>query len=159
MKNTAEGPLRRTQDNCIMSEEENTTTAPANIPIVTLARIFQDVSFRKENTRITSNTLKLSSEYIRLFIKEALIRSNEERLKEIETSGQVDGIDQVGESTNRNNQDSEFELDDDEIDVDMVPEPNTQQRAVSTGGGDTVANNMLDTRHLARVAGVLVLDF
>ena len=58
------------------------STNEQEIPLKTIARIFKELSFKSSNTRITLSTLELSSEYIKLFINEAIIRANEERLDE-----------------------------------------------------------------------------
>lgn len=53
------------------------------LEVATVSRIFRDLSFQNSDTKITEKTLKLSSEYIHLFINEAIVRSKEERLNEM----------------------------------------------------------------------------
>ncbi|VEU23949.1 DEKNAAC105116 [Brettanomyces naardenensis] len=49
----------------------------------TIARLFHTVSFPDpDNTRITKKTLELVSEYIRLFMDEAIVRADEYRVEE-----------------------------------------------------------------------------
>lgn len=57
-----------------MTEEEET-----KIPITTLSRLFQTAVFEHDDTRITQQTLELSSEYLKMFIREAILRANEVR--------------------------------------------------------------------------------
>jgi hypothetical protein len=49
------------------------------IPLNTLARIFEVAVFEHDDTRITEQALELSSEYLRMFVREALLRANEDR--------------------------------------------------------------------------------
>ena len=78
-----------------------------SIPVTTIARLFKELSFKDPQTRITLSTLELSSEYIKLFINEAIIRANEERIDEGDTLVQIDGIDNVT-STAKNNQETQY---------------------------------------------------
>ncbi|SCU89194.1 LADA_0E14158g1_1 [Lachancea dasiensis] len=54
------------------------------VPKDTIARIFQLCSFSDEGTRITESTLALIDEYLEIFVREAVLRSieNKERLKD-----------------------------------------------------------------------------
>lgn len=132
-----------------MSHEEQ-----EGVPLVTLARIFEGSSFRNRDTRITANTLKLSAEYIKLFINEAVLRSNEERISEGNSLNKVDGIDDV--ANDDADVDAEVSLDEDVDEDDIeIPAPATQYRPRE----EELGNNVIDTRHLSKVAGVLVLDF
>ncbi|KAH3681775.1 hypothetical protein WICPIJ_007213 [Wickerhamomyces pijperi] len=78
------------------------------IPITTISRIFQTVTFQNEETRITKQTLQLSSKYLELFVKEAILRSDEARLqREIDqkqgtvNKGEIPGLnDQLDEDSN-----------------------------------------------------------
>ena len=153
----------------------------------------------------------MSSEYIKLFINEAIIRANEERIDEGDTLVQIDGIDNVT-STAKNNQETQYptideiedsmridddddsnninigtvnEDDDDElIDDDYFQDEsdtqrqlrqamdavndttrnnnhnNNRNRTTTTNNTDNNhADNILDSRHLAKIAGILTLDF
>ncbi|RCK66025.1 hypothetical protein Cantr_01690 [Candida viswanathii] len=153
------------------------------IPIKTIARLFKELSFTTpESTRITLSTLELSSEYIKLFINEAIIRANEERVDEGDALGKVDGIDYVttqypdsqeitGTQGEKKEEEEEVGVelgegdDDDDVDVDDFDEDdyydeisNSQRQLAKLDNGST-ANNRLDSRHLQKIAGVLVLDF
>lgn len=122
-----------------------------SVPPELVARIFHDVAFQKPNTRITASTVGLSTEYMRLFIREAIVRANEVRLQE-EPPTEVDGIDNVAlekELLQNYDQFGDTSLEEEE-DVE-VPEPEEVP--------PTSTNGVLDTRHLSAVAGVLVLDF
>ena len=57
-----------------MSNEEET-----RIPLNTLARIFETAAFEHKETKITEQALELSSEYLRMFVREAILRANEDR--------------------------------------------------------------------------------
>ncbi|SCU92571.1 LANO_0E01376g1_1 [Lachancea nothofagi CBS 11611] len=54
------------------------------VPKDTIARIFQACSFTNESTRITESTLMLVDEYLEVFVREAVLRSveNKERIKD-----------------------------------------------------------------------------
>lgn len=118
------------------------------VPTATIARIFNEVSFKNEETRITLSTLELASEYIRLFINEAVIRSNEERLLEGDSLNKVDGIDNVQGGT----------ADDfDDENTDGIDPPVDEHTQINTNVN--LSNDTLDSRHLEKVAGILVLDF
>lgn len=145
-----------------MNEETEQDTRPG-IPLLTIARIFENLSFKSKDTKITANTLKLSSEYIRLFINEALIRSNEERLLEGNAVDKVDGIDNLDDDLDDANAEvevpptAEFDEDEDEDIDNQIPGEMTQGDRLNNDGQQD--NQMLDTRHLSKIAGVLVLDF
>ncbi|CCH44204.1 hypothetical protein BN7_3763 [Wickerhamomyces ciferrii] len=57
-----------------MTSEEET-----KIPITTLSRLFQTAVFEHEDSKITQQTLELSSEYLKMFIREAILRANDVR--------------------------------------------------------------------------------
>lgn len=124
-----------------------------SISSATVARVFHELSFKSDHTRIASSSLALSSEYIRLFVQEAILRSNAQRLAELPASA-IDGIDNVesqgdddidNDQFRDNTSDEEFEERGLGVLTQMPPQP---------GGNDT-----LDSRHLAAVAGMLVTDF
>ncbi|CAR30079.1 Mhf2p [Lachancea thermotolerans CBS 6340] len=56
---------------------------PNSIPSDTIARIFQTCSFKDDSTRITESTLSLVDAYLEVFVREALLRSieNKEQVK------------------------------------------------------------------------------
>lgn len=134
----------------------------------TIARVFSEVSFNKDNTRITSSAVGLSAEYIRLFVREAVLRTNAQRLAE-GVPTEIDGIDNVapyGEILDALNEfggdeDDVFEHEnehehehehDDEIE-DRGLGVSTQMPPASD------SNDALTTRHLAAISGLLVMDF
>jgi hypothetical protein len=55
-------------------------TEETKIPLTTLKRLFQTAVFEHDDTRITEQALELSSEYLRMFIREAVLRANEARV-------------------------------------------------------------------------------
>lgn len=121
-----------------------------SVPPELVARVFHDVAFQKPDTRITASTVALSTEYMRLFIKEAIVRANDVRLEE-EPLTAIDGIDNVVQATQPlQNVDQFGDASVEEEDVEL-PE---QEEQPPTSSAST-----LDTRHLKAVAGVLVLDF
>lgn len=69
-----------------MTEEEET-----KIPITTLSRLFQTAVFEHDDTRITQQTLELSSEYLKMFIREAILRANEVRETPKDAIGEDNG--------------------------------------------------------------------
>lgn len=125
----------------------------------TIARILKEKSFKNPDTRITTKTVKLTTQYINLFINEAILRSNEERLAEGNSLTRVDGIDNVPEIPNTQNDDFAFSDDEDiDPDVDDMQESSTQ-RQLSGHLEEINTNDTLDSRHLSKVAGVLLMDF
>lgn len=141
-----------------METEEET-----NISVTTIARIFREIGFKNADTLIMLSTLKLSAEYIRLFVNEAIIRANEERILEGDSLSKVDGIDNVESASDANIEvDAEAEdeiIEDDDID-DLDPEDiqdSDTQRQLKVA--ETNNNDTLDSRHLQKIAGVLILDF
>ncbi|EMG49216.1 hypothetical protein G210_0079 [Candida maltosa Xu316] len=150
-----------------------------SIPVNTIARLFKDISFKDPSTRITSTTLELCGEYIKLFINEAIIRSNDERVDEGDVLLKIDGLDKnnnnskesqsQGRETQYVDLEDEIDLDDEDAYRDQIiddPEEdlsntqrqlqrNTTNNNGNGGGGD----NRLDSRHLQKIAGVLTLDF
>lgn len=56
-----------------------TSEQETKIPITTLSRLFQAAVFEHDDTRITQQTLELSSEYLKMFIRESILRANEAR--------------------------------------------------------------------------------
>lgn len=162
------------------------------IPLTTLARLFQNVAFRSEKTRITKRTLELSSSYINLFVNEALIRSNEARIQEGDKLTKVDGIDNLEGAREAENPNNDAEVNDtlfadtlnnstvmkdnlvdgasnatlqesDDIFSDDNDDANekissTQSKTAFNSDMD-LGNETLDTKHLSKIAGILVLDF
>ncbi|KAH3680491.1 hypothetical protein WICMUC_000279 [Wickerhamomyces mucosus] len=59
----------------------------SDIPITTISRLFQTVVFTEEDTRITQQTLELSSEYLKMFVREAILRANEARINQNKNEG------------------------------------------------------------------------
>lgn len=125
-----------------------------SISSATVARVFHELSFKNEKTRIASSSVALSTEYMRLFVQEAIIRSNAQRLAEVPPSA-IDGIDNV-----------ESQADADNIDNDQFRENASDEEFEERGLGvstqmppPSVGNDTLDSRHLAAVAGMLVMDF
>jgi hypothetical protein len=139
-----------------------TTQEETKISIDTIARIFQEKSFTKPDTKIAKSTLKLTSEYIHLFINEAIVRANEQRLLEGDSLTKVDGIDNVSQKVLLTQVDADVSDNGDDIDIDEDPEDyheTNTQRQLSGAFDNTVSNDTLDSRHLAKIAGLLVLDF
>lgn len=91
-------------------------TDDSQIPLDTLSRLFHLAVFEHDDTRLSHRTLELSSEYLRMFIREAVLRANETRIARVQ-----DGEDTVI----------------------------TEQ----------LLSDVLDTKHLDEIAGMLVLDF
>lgn len=60
------------------------------IPITTIARVFETAVFDSEDTKITKGTLQLSSEYLKMFIREAILRANEDREAKIKNGEEED---------------------------------------------------------------------
>lgn len=140
------------------------------VPPSTIARVFSEVSFSKDNTRITSSAVGLSAEYIRLFVREAVLRANAQRLAE-GVPTEIDGIDNVApygeildaldefggdeddvfEHENEHENEHEHEHDDEIEDRGLGV--STQMPPASD------SNDALTTRHLAVISGLLVMDF
>lgn len=124
------------------------------VNLKTISRLFHGVAFKNEDTRISEKTLQLSGQYIRLFINEAIMRANEQRISEGLSLNRVDGIDNIQQHGER--EDPEEELPDVTLNEDdIASNPNTQ----FVSGEEEVGNDTLDARHLSKVAGVLLLDF
>ncbi|OBA19639.1 hypothetical protein METBIDRAFT_46243 [Metschnikowia bicuspidata var. bicuspidata NRRL YB-4993] len=116
----------------------------------TIARVFSEVSFSNASTRITSSAVALSAEYIRLFVREAILRANAQRLEEAAPT-EVDGIDNV---TAAAAPPADYGDGSDASDDEGVALPVPTQLPPATDSSDT-----LTTRHLAAVSGLLVVDF
>lgn len=56
-------------------------TEETKIPLSTLSRLLHTAVFEHEDTRLSNQTLGLSAEYLRMFIREAVLRANEARLQ------------------------------------------------------------------------------
>lgn len=150
--------------------------AEQNISVSTIARLFKEVSFQDEKTRIATKTLELSAEYIRLFTREAILRSNEERLRE-DSLLKVDGIDNVAKQRKIESKHEGIEAtvadtimqmeaeDEDEVpttdlssDID-IPDDYATQKGNAYNDNVDLDNDVLDARHLGKIAGILILDF
>ncbi|AMD22041.1 HGL299Wp [Eremothecium sinecaudum] len=61
------------------------------IPGDTIARVFETCSFTQDDTRITEDTVMLVEKYMRLFIREAALRSleNKEVLNDVKAENPV----------------------------------------------------------------------
>lgn len=122
-----------------------------SVPPEVIARIFHDVAFKNSETRITASTVALSTEYMNLFVREAITRANEVRLREVPPTA-IDGIDNVEPNTEELLQNvdqfSDVTLEEEEADSQR------REEQISTS-----STSSLDTRHLSAIAGVLVLDF
>ncbi|KAG7663774.1 uncharacterized protein J8A68_002634 [[Candida] subhashii] len=155
----------------------STSSNSSDIPLATIARIFKELSFKDPTTTITISTLDLSSEYIKLFINEAILRSNEERIKQ--NNGGLENVVMDDDHNEMNTSSTQYptmdELDVEEVDASddeedeyiLNDESNTQKQLkqvnqesrgrVSGNGGS--GNDTLDSNHLAKIAGILLLDF
>ncbi|KAK6198518.1 CENP-S associating centromere protein X-domain-containing protein [Scheffersomyces amazonensis] len=130
-----------------------------NIPIATIARIFREISFKNDNTRITQTALELSSQYISLFINEAILRSNEERIVEGDELDKVDGIDGIEENQRQTHQVDRDEQELDDIGDEDVIDPPESQTQFGVDQEHVKLSESLDSHHLSKIAGVLILDF
>lgn len=120
-----------------------------SIPPATVARVFKDVSFQRDTTRVSASTVALSAEYLRLFVREAILRANAQRLEDQPTK--IDGIDNVAAANAVDDGDDQFHETQDEYEERGLGVP-TQVPPEDT-------NEVLDSRHLAAVSGLLVMDF
>ncbi|CUM63541.1 uncharacterized protein PRCAT00001119001 [Priceomyces carsonii] len=123
----------------------------------TVVRIFRELSFKNDDTKITQKTLELSSAYIQLFVKEAIVRANEERIAEGDSLHKVDGIDNIYDGSRSNKTEEDVEQTE-HFDPDDISEQDTQTR-MAYDSDLPLDNDTLDSRHLAKVAGILILDF
>ena len=125
------------------------------VPPSTVARVFSEVSFARDSTRITSSAVALSAEYIRLFVLEAILRANAQRLSE-EKPTEIDGID------NTENIDTLDALETHDQFPDSYDDIDEEDRGLGVSTQmppATDANDALTTRHLAAISGLLVMDF
>lgn len=138
----------------------------------TISRLFHQVAFKNGDTRLSEKSLQLSSQYIRLFINEAIQRSNDERVAEGDSIYKVDGIDNIDRNeadvaeerapdttfTEENTMDQEGDQEEEEEEEEELPSnPNSQYN--NEPNGTDLGTDTIDTRHLSKVAGVLLLDF
>lgn len=138
----------------------------------TISRLFHQVAFKNGDTRLSEKSLQLSSQYIRLFINEAIQRSNDERVAEGDSIYKVDGIDNIDRNeaevaeekapdttfTEENTMGQEEEGEEDEEEEEELPSnPNSQYN--NEPNGTDLGTDTIDARHLSKVAGVLLLDF
>ncbi|KAL7665254.1 hypothetical protein ABC855_g2509 [[Candida] zeylanoides] len=131
------------------------------IPTKTIARLFREVAFVDDKTRISTRTIELAAEYLRLFAREAILRSNEERAAEAALAV-VDGIDNL----ERKRQLEETAAVEAEVDAssqddfdDDPPVEDTQRGNAFNAAPMAPDATTLDVRHLEKVAGILLLDF
>ncbi|CAI5756226.1 unnamed protein product [Candida verbasci] len=159
-----------------MSTTTSSTSTIANsIPIETIARIFKELSFKNKDTRITLNTLESSSEYIKLFINEAILRSNEIRIEEEEDNKpsilmdpqrseqksqfpKMETFDELNDDfpETEDGEEEEEEEEEEEINESVVEDQTQQDKNSSIMKSKS---DDLDSRHLNKIAGILVLDF
>lgn len=135
-----------------MSSTGMSASTPCMVPSATIARIFHDVAFKKKDTKITAPAVLLSGEYIRLFVQEAVLRANEQRLADL-SSGPANGDepkkDDLGDEEN---DEEDFDFDEEEDDHRGL--------GVSTQiEVDVPPMDVLEARHLAAVSGLLLMDF
>lgn len=72
--------LSRTEFNLLLFTYSSLMTQQeTKIPLDTIARIFETAVFEHTDTRITEQALELSSEYLKMFVREAILRANEDR--------------------------------------------------------------------------------
>lgn len=136
------------------------------VPPSTIARVFSEVSFSKDNTRITSSAVGLSAEYIRLFVREAVLRANAQRLAE-GVPTEIDGIDNVAPYGEILDALDEFGGDEDDVfEHEHENEHEHDDEIEDRGLGVSTqmppasdSNDALTTRHLAAISGLLVMDF
>lgn len=98
-----------------------------DFPEVTIARLFHTVSFSESDTRISAKTMQMSTKYLEMFTREAIIRCNDERVSESHETSDRYRVKLEGDESNLKSEEIE--------------------------------QNELDSRHLEKVAGLLVLDF
>lgn len=79
-------------DDLVKMTSQSTNLVSEYIASATIARLLKDVAFKKDTTEITEPAVILSGEYIRLFIQEAVLRANEQRLGELEECKGKEGI-------------------------------------------------------------------
>lgn len=130
---------------------------PIMIPLATVARVFHDVAFKNDDTRVTAPTVAVSAEYIRLFVREAVLRANAQREAEgVATAG--DGIDNISEAVEPD-LGTQFVDDSERPDSDLDDADEARGLGVATQAPPDELNETLVTRHLAAVSGLLVMDF
>lgn len=96
-------------------------------PEITIARLFHTVSFSEKDTRISAKTMQMSTKYLEMFTREAIVRCNDERVNESRETSDRYRVKLEGE--------------------EVAP------------SSEVIEQNELDSRHLEKVAGLLVLDF
>lgn len=131
------------------------------VPGSTIARVFHELAFKKKTTEITQPTVILCGEYIRLFVQEAILRSNQQRLAELDEkrtqedvkpeSGPFEGS-EVGEENEVADAEQEDDFDDKELGFRGLGV--FTQTELDVPPVDT-----LETRHLAAISGLLLMDF
>lgn len=118
------------------------------VPSATIARIFQELSFQSKSTKITAPAVILSSEYIRLFIQEAVLRSNEERLAELAKESTVKEVSEIDE--NEEQLDTEDNEEDEALrGLGLMSQLETEMPKLDA----------LEASHLAAISGLLLMDF
>lgn len=131
-----------------------------HIPAATIARVFQEVSFKDPQTLVSAPAIVLSSEYIRLFVREAVLRANEQRVAELETAPKVEDEEMIPAEKTHNNEEKENidrGIDDDEQGDEE--DFSNRELGVSIQLELPPVNDALETRHLAEISGLLLMDF
>lgn len=130
------------------------------VPGATIARIFRELAFKRDTTEITEPTVILCGEYIRLFVQEAILRSNEQRLAELGEKRTQEDLKQA-EDQAKKEASEEFETNDADDDEDFADEDlGFRGLGVFTQTEfDVPPIDALETRHLAAVSGLLLMDF
>lgn len=144
-----------------MDTEISNELAKEYVPGSTIARVFKEMAFKKETTEITEPTVILCGEYVRLFIQEAILRSNEQRLAELDEQMSQDV--QKQESLREQNIDEETIS---EANDDFGDGEEDEEDMESRGLGvctqievDLPPLDALETRHLTAISGLLLMDF
>ena len=130
------------------------------VSLGTVARVFQQQSFKNKETRISAVAVALSTEYIRLFVKEAILRANERRLEEANSEEMGNLPAQEAPTIARQFADA-AELDKGESTDAEDSYQESRGSAISTqyAPHDTITDDILATRHLTEISGFLVMDF
>ncbi|ODV98519.1 hypothetical protein PACTADRAFT_31908 [Pachysolen tannophilus NRRL Y-2460] len=125
-----------------------------------LARIFHTVAFENGDTRITNRTLELSAEYLRMFTREAILRANEVRIQESIKNNNKFKVELANNVTNKKEKRPTAADHEDDMNQHSVDEDDDDDDTDRNGGsGQELIGDVLDTRHLQDVSGLLLLDF
>lgn len=117
------------------------------VPSATIARIFHSVAFQSETTKITAPAVILTSEYIRLFVQEAVLRANEHRLSELANESVKKEDPSVDDNKQLDNEDEEDE--EEHRGLGLMSQLETEMPVLDA----------LEARHLMAVSGLLLMDF